>query len=132
MDEYLGEAAFVPLKSDAFVYIYDANIHSDPTNSTNIRVALALYANGNLLLGLDKVLLSDLRDKMMARFRVSNLGDAKVVLGIRDTLVIDQTQYAKNIVDTFGTEGCNYMTTSGYVAELSLGLSPSDILIRLR
>ena len=86
IDSYLGEIGFLPLKSDPCVHVYVSEDSKPTTNIAeglnNVAAILALYVDDVLLIGGDDAVLSMLKKKLTARFKMKDLGDASLVLGM--------------------------------------------------
>ena len=89
---------YVPLKSDTFNYIYRKN---------DIVIILTLYVD-DLLVGAGIQVIESIKRKLIARFKMTDMGDVSLVLGMhvtRDrqnkTLTISQESYTKSILETF-------------------------------
>ena len=96
---------------------------------------LTIYVDDILITGPDKILLGHLKEKLMARFSMTDLGEVSLVLGrkiTRDrskrTLRISQTNYTRSILDRFNMKDCNPVSTPSTGAELSLD-QPIDTLL---
>lgn len=90
IDSYLMETGFAPLESDTSVYIYKDN---------GTIIIFTLYVNDVLLPGGNMSVL-EIIEKMMSRFRMTNMGDASPVLDMqiaqyceKGTLIIRQDNY---------------------------------------
>ncbi|CAB1109543.1 unnamed protein product [Ectocarpus sp. CCAP 1310/34] len=126
IDPFLVEIGFVPLKSDTCVYLYD---HDD------VQVYLTLYVDDLLLAGNNSRAISMIKKKLTQRFKMTDMGEVKLVLGMeikRDrnqgTLTISQEAYSKSILERFGMSECKPTSTPGYGSELS-NKQPEDTLL---
>ena len=88
-----------------------------------------------LLVGRDKAVLEALKGKLMARFKMTDMGDVSLVLGMRvtrdrknGTLTINQDNYTKSILEKYGMGDCNPLSTPGAGAELSLNQPEEQLL----
>ena len=88
---------------------------------------LTLYVNGVLLLGKDLLVLRRIKQKLMSRFSITDMGDVSLVLRMgvtRDsekaTVTITQQKYAKSLLERYGMASCNSTYTSGVGKEPSL------------
>ena len=88
---------------------------------------LTIYVDDILITGPDKILLGHLKEKLMARFSMTDLGEVSLILGMkitRDrskrTLRISLTDYTRSILDRFNMKDCNPVSTPITGAELSL------------
>ena len=96
---------------------------------------LTIYVDDILITGPDKILLGHLKEKLMARFSMTDLGEVSLILGMkitRDrskrTLRISQTDYTRSILDLFNMKDCSPVSTPSTGAELSLD-QPTDTLL---
>ncbi|CAB1118025.1 unnamed protein product [Ectocarpus sp. CCAP 1310/34] len=112
IDPFLVEIGFVPLKSDTCVYLYD---HDD------VQVYLTLYVDDLLLAGNNSNAISMIKKKLKQRFKMTDMGEVKLVLGMeikRDrnqgALTISQEAYTKSILERFGMSECKPTSTPGY------------------
>ena len=140
IDSYLGEIGFLPLKSDPCVYVYVSEDSKQPTTNiaeglNNVAAILALYVDDVILIGGDDAVLSMLKKKLTARFKMKDLGDASLVLGMeisRDlscgTVSVTQAPYVRSILKKFGMDGCNKVNTPGVGPELSTLVQQSEQL----
>ena len=76
IDPVLISIGFVPLKSDTCIYIYDHD---------GIIIILTLYANDLLVIGGDIQLIEKIKKKLMDQFKMTDMGDASLVLGMKVT-----------------------------------------------
>ena len=67
---------FVPLKSDTCVYIYRKN---------GVVIILTLYVDDLLLVGADIQVIESIKQKLMKRFKMTDMGDVSLVLGMQVT-----------------------------------------------
>ena len=65
---------FVPLKSDTCVYIYRNN---------GVVIILSLYVDDLLLVGTDIQVIESIKQKLMKRFKMTDIGDVSLVLGMQ-------------------------------------------------
>ena len=117
IDPELVTLGFVPLKSDTCVYIYRKN---------GVVIILTLYVDDLLLVGADIQVIESIKQKLMKRFKMTDMGDVSLVLGMqvtRDrqqkTITTSQENYTKSILETFGMADCKPVSTSGFGQELS-------------
>ncbi|CAM9489036.1 unnamed protein product [Sphacelaria rigidula] len=132
MDKYLGQIVLVALKSDPCVNIYiskhlDELMALETEKQENVSAILILYADDLLIAGKDKNILVMLKRKLMAKFKMTDLGNVSLVLGMQVTqdrtlghLIINQSPYTKGILQRFGMDTCNPATTTGTVPEISI------------
>ena len=71
-------------------------------------------------------MIETVKEKLMDKFKMADMGDVSLVLGIqvtrdreRGTLTITQEDYTKSILDRFGMGSCNSLSTPGFGSELS-------------
>ena len=76
IDPLLITLEFVPLKSDTCIYIYRKN---------GIVVILTLYVDDLLLVGADIQVIESIKRKLMERFKMTDMGDVSLVLGMQVT-----------------------------------------------
>ena len=93
IDSYLGEIGFLPLKSDPCVYVYVSKNSKQPTTNiaeglNHVAAILALYVDDVILIGGDDAVLSMLKKKSTARFKMKDLGHASLVLGMEKSRAI--------------------------------------------
>ena len=69
----LIEIGFVALKSDPCVYLYDHN---------GGKIYLTLYVDYLILAGNDSNAISMVKGKLQKRFKMTNMGEASLVLGM--------------------------------------------------
>jgi len=117
IDPKLIEIGFVPLKSDSCVYIYQ---HKGNT------VIITLYVDDLLIIGCDITVINGIKEKLMEKFKMSDLGNVSLVLGMQVTrdrakgsLTISQESYTESILERFGMGNCKPLSTPGYGSELS-------------
>ena len=98
LEEFLGSIGFTPLPSDPSVL----------TNGKVIigRIALAVYVDDLLIAGKDETHILHVKELLKARFEVKDLGEVRMVLGIRvrrygQRMTLDQSQYAAVILKKF-------------------------------
>lgn len=68
-----------------------------------------------------------LKEKLLVRFKMTDMGDVSPVLGMRvtrdrknGTITISQANYTKSIQEKYGVRDCNPLSASGAGAELPL------------
>ena len=117
MGHHLGKIGFRSLKSDPCVYVNE---------DENGPATLTLYVDDVLLLGANKQLLDKLKNELMGRLEMTDMGDVSRVLSMnvaRDrkegTITINQKDYTEDIVQRYGMRGCNPAYTPGVGPELS-------------
>ena len=76
IDPLLITLEFVPLKSDTCIYIYGKN---------GIVIILTLYVDDLLLVGADIQVIESIKRKLMERFKMTDMGDVSLVLGMQVT-----------------------------------------------
>ena len=107
----------VPLESDPCIYIYDHH---------GIMIILTLYVDDLLVIGGDIQLTEKIKRKLMDQFKMTDMGDVSLVLGMQatrdrkgNTLTISQENYTKSILERFGMADCKLSSTPGFGSELS-------------
>lgn len=117
IDPVLVEIGFAPLKSDPCVYLYDRD---------GVKIYLTLYVDDLLLAGNNSDAISMVKGKLQERFKMTDMGEASLVLGMQvtrnrnqGTLTISQEDYTKSILERFGMANCKPISTPGYGPELS-------------
>ena len=75
IDPVLISIGFVPLKSDTCIYIYD---HDGI-------IILTLYVDDLLVIGGDIQLMEKIKRKLMDQFKMTDMGDVSLVLGMQVT-----------------------------------------------
>ena len=125
LDGHLVDISFNSLKSDPCVYIY--------SEGSEI-VILTLYVNDVLLVGKDVQVLERIKEKLMSRFSMTDMGDVSLVLGMRvtrdhtkGTVTIPQDDYTKSLLERYGMASCNTVCTPGVGKELSLDQPEGEI-----
>ena len=118
IDPSLVEIGFIPLKPDTCAYIYNHN---------NTVVILTLYAYDLLIIGGIIQEIETIKEKLMVKFKMTDMGDVSLVLGMqvtrdrkRGTLTITQENCTKSILDRLGMGSCNPLSTPGSGSELSV------------
>lgn len=126
IDEVLVVIGFRPTQSDPCVYIH---------GSGDALVILTLYVDDILISGKDPELVANLKKELRDRFEMTDMGEVNLILGMEvtrsyeeGTLVDSQKGYVKSILERFGMEKCNPVTTPGYGPELSTD-QPADKLL---
>jgi len=76
IDPVLISIGFVPLKSDTCIYIY---------NHDGVIIILTLYVDDLLVIGGDIQLIEKIRSKLMEKFKMTDMGDVSLVLGMQIT-----------------------------------------------
>ena len=120
------EIGFKSLKSDPCIYTY---------SECRAIYILTLYVDDVLLLGKDVLVLRRIKQKLMSRFSMTDIGDVSLVLGMgvtRDhvmgTVTITQEKYTKSLLERYGMPSSNSTCTSGVGKELSLD-QPQERLV---
>ncbi|CAB1096983.1 unnamed protein product [Ectocarpus sp. CCAP 1310/34] len=113
-------------RSDPCVYIF---VSGDELT------ILAIYVDDILITGGNKEIVSRKKKELMDSFEMTDMGEVKRVIGIevqRDyehgTLAISQGPYARDILQRYGMEQANPVSTPGYGVELSTE-QPQDQLL---
>jgi hypothetical protein len=114
---FLSSLGFQPLDADSSVFCRDG-------------VIIAIYVDDLLLAGASKPDIDKIKDSLKQRFKMSDLGACHFYLGmevIRDrprcTLRLSQTAYLRKVLQDFGMEHCNKVTTP---METSSRLMPAE------
>ena len=117
IDPELVALGIVPLKSDTCVYIYRKN---------GFVIILTLYVDDLLLVGADIQVIESIKQKSMKRFKMTDMVDVSLVLGMqvtRDrqqkTITISQENYTRFILEKFGMADCKPVSTPAFGQELS-------------
>ena len=76
IDPVLISIGFLPLKSDTCIYIY---------NHDGVVIILTLYVDNLLVIGGDIQLIEKIRSKLMEKFKMTDMGDVSLVLGMQIT-----------------------------------------------
>ena len=81
---------------------------AEPSMMTNQRVIIAIYVDDMLITGASIVDVEEAKELLRKRFEVTDLGEARVCLGIRihqdraaRVIYIDQSAYAYNVVEAY-------------------------------
>ena len=126
IDPELVAIRFVPLKSDTCVYIYRKN---------GVVIILTFYVDDLLLVGADIQVIESIKQKLMKRFKMTDMGDVSLVLGMqvtRDhqqkTITISQGNYTRSILEKFGIADCKPVSTPGFGQELSTNQPEQTLL----
>ena len=126
VDEHVVEIGFKSLKSDPCVYIYSEG---------GAIYVLTLYVDDVLLLGKDRKVLECIKQKLMGRFSMTDMGDVSLVFGMevtrgrtKGTVTITQENYVKSLLERYGTGNCNPAHTPGVGNELSLDQPEENLL----
>ena len=109
---------FKRLKSDPCVYT---------CSESGAVYTLTPYVDGVLLLGKDVLVLRRVKQKLMSRFSMTDMGDVSLVLGMGVTrdrdkgkVTITQEKYTKSLLERYGMTNCNSTYTRAVGKELSL------------
>ena len=96
---------------------------------------LAIYVDDILITGPDKILLGQLKEKLMALFSMTDMGEVSLISGMKNTrdrskgtLRTSLTDYTRSILDRFNMKDCNPVSTPSTGAKLSLD-QPTDTLL---
>ena len=88
-----------------------------------------------LLVGADIQVIESIKRKLIARFKMTDMGDVSLVLGMHvtrdrqnNTLTISQENYTKSILEKIGMASCKPSSTPGCGPELSTK-QPEDTLL---
>ena len=126
MNVELAIIGFRQLKLDPCVYVYE-----DETGF----VVLTFWEDDILFLSASKSLLNKLKNKVMNRFEMSDMGDVSRILGInvtrdhgKGTITIVQKDYAEGVIQRYSMKGCNPAYTPGVEPELFLNQQEERLL----
>eukprot|EP00903_Cladosiphon_okamuranus_P017600 g16211.t1 len=96
---------------------------------------LTIYVDDILITSPDKKFLARMKKKLMERFTMSDLGVVSLILGmkitrdrVKKTLSISQTDDTLSILERFGMQDCNPVSTPCHGGEISLD-QPADALL---
>ncbi len=96
---------------------------------------LTIYVDDILITSPDKKFLACMKKKLMERFTMSDLGEVSLILGmkitrdrVKKTLSISQTDYTLSILERFGMQDCNPVSTPCHGGEIPLD-QPADTLL---
>jgi hypothetical protein len=97
IDEFIRNMGFTSCELDNCVYVM--TLH-------DCQIVLALYADNIVLVGDNIDVINDVKDAFKETFKMKDLGDLEYYLGMRitripETLKIDQSQYAVDVVTKF-------------------------------
>ena len=75
---------------------------------------MTLYVDDVVLHGKDLLVLRKIKQKLMSRFSMTDMGDVSLVLGMsvtsdreKGTVTITQEKYAKSLLERYGMARCN-------------------------
>ena len=126
LNESLTVFGWKRTQSDPCVYVY---------TSGNIIVILTVYVDDILITGGDQQLVDQKKKELTDRFEMTDMGEVKRILGIdvqRDyeqgTLAISQEHYVNTLLERFGMQEANPVSTPGYGAEISTNQPQDQIL----
>ena len=126
LNESLTVFGWKRTQSDPCVYVY---------TSGNIIVILTVYVDDILITGGDQQLVDPKKKELTDRFEMTDMGEVKRILGIdvqRDyeqgTLAISQEHYVNTLLERFGMQEANPVSTPGYGAEISTNQPQDQIL----
>eukprot|EP00752_Nemacystus_decipiens_P010633 g9470.t1 len=96
---------------------------------------LTIYVDDILVTAPDKNFLARIKKKLMERFTMSDLGEVSLILGmkitrdrVKKTLSINQTDYILSILERFGMQDCNPVSTPCQGGEIPLE-QPAETLL---
>ncbi|CAM9732843.1 unnamed protein product, partial [Hapterophycus canaliculatus] len=106
---------FKPIFSDPCVYVY---------GSDKNYVVLSIYVDDVLLFGVDSNVVKNVRDQLMNKFAMTNLGSASLVLGMvieqgDGYIKVSQGNYVKSVLRKFDFHESNPAPTPGVGKSLS-------------
>ena len=112
IDPVLISIGFVLLKSETCIYIY---------NHDRVIIILTRYVDDLLAIGGDIQLIEKIKSKLMEKFKMTDVGDVSLVLGMqitrdreKKTLTITQEEYTKSILERFGMANSKPVGTPGF------------------
>ena len=90
-------------------------------------VIITLYVDDFLIIGCDITVINGIKEKLMEMFKMSDLGNVSLVLGMQVTrdrakgsLTISQESHTESTtLERFGMGNCKHLSTPGYGSELS-------------
>ena len=98
-------------------------------------IIVTLYVDDLLVVGGDIQLIEKIWSKLMEKFKMTDMGDVSLVLGMqttrdreKKTLTISQEEYAKSILERFDMPNCKVVGTPGFDSELSTK-QPEETLV---
>ena len=105
LSEFLVSIGFTCLPTDQTIF------RNDKT-----KVVIGIHVDDLIITGPSNQEIENLKEKLNKRFRMKDLGIARNVLGVRitqkdDYLMIDQSQYARSIVNDFAMSGTKIYST---------------------
>ena len=107
------------------------------TAKKGVIITLTLYVDDLLLLG-GNALLLDMLKKLMRRFRMTDMGNVSLVLGMQVTrdrkkgiLTISQEDYTDSMLERFRMSECKPQSTPGLGPELSLEQPERKLLVNV-
>ena len=128
MEVKLAVIGFRPFKLDSCLAL---NVYEDETGF----VILMLYVDDILFLSTGKSLPNKLKNTLMDRFEVSDMGDVSKLLGIniardreKGAITISQKDYTEDVVQCYGMKAFNPAYTPGIELELFL-IQPEEKLL---
>ena len=108
---FFNSIGFVPLKSDTCIYIY---------NHDGVIIILTLCVDDRLVIGGDIQLIEKARSKLMEKFKMTDMGDISLMLGMqitrareKKTFTISQ-EYTTSILERFGMANCKPVGAPGF------------------
>ncbi len=126
LDKALKHIGFEATRSDPCVYVY---------KKSNGFAYLTIYVDDILLTSPDKILIASLKERLMQRFSMTDLGEVSLILGMKvtrdrakKTLRINQTDYTRSLLDKFNMSDCSPVSTPGVGVELPLE-QPEETLL---
>ena len=109
IDKFLKSEGFVASDADPCIYV---------KRKKGKICILALYVDDTVIATNCKRMLADIKRKLCGQFHMEDLGEVKYILGMmvkRDreagTLTIDQRCYLEGVLQRFGMENCNPVST---------------------
>mmetsp|Transcript_14864 Transcript_14864/g.25335 ORF Transcript_14864/g.25335 Transcript_14864/m.25335 type:complete len:1270 (-) Transcript_14864:150-3959(-) len=89
---------------------------NEPCIVISDKIIAAIYVDDIIFLYKEKSNLNQLLDKMKEKFTIKQLGEPKLLLGVhiqieKDQIIMDQSQYIKEILEEFNMKECNSVNT---------------------
>ncbi|CAB1101179.1 unnamed protein product [Ectocarpus sp. CCAP 1310/34] len=130
-----GEPMVYKLERSLYGLSQSPALWKDTLDGGNIIVILTVYVDDILITGGDQQLVDQKKKELTDRFEMADMGEGKRILGIdveRDyeqgTLAISQEHYVNTLLERFGMQEANPVSTPGYGAEISTNQPQDQIL----
>ena len=110
----IADIGFVALKSDPCMYVYG----SGPTHAI-----LCVYVDDCTIAGKTRSVVQDLKDKLASKFKMTDGGPAKLLLGMQiaqkdGEITVSQHNYVLEILEKFKMQDCKPVSTPGSGPEI--------------